>query len=330
MEEITVEKIKERIRDNLRKAKEQNFPEKANELTEKVELKLVNSFNQTIKGEIIELGLKYKHLIKKIPLLNAVAKKSYHFMRNNFVYQKSELIQVSERLKPTHQRIDSPSGIMNRTIKSLNDIIPEIIFIDNLNACFHPTFYKNWDMSLFMCFILNHFDNTAWTLDVGCTSNPLLFNLAEKGYLNLYGIDLHLPQQDTYIHPQIRYIEADLTQTPFKDCQFDCITSLSVIEHGVNPKNYFKEMARILKYGGILLTSTDYWPEKIQTKDVPHSMTFGLPWNIFSKMEITELIHISERYGFKLLTPLEYTTIEPVVHYLSKAYTFFAFGMKKQ
>ncbi len=44
---------------------------------------------------------------------------------------------------------------------------------------------------------------------------------------------------------------------------FDYITSLSVIEHGVNIENYFKEMNRVLKKGGMLLTSTDYWYDKI-------------------------------------------------------------------
>jgi ubiquinone/menaquinone biosynthesis C-methylase UbiE len=148
--------------------------------------------------------------------------------------------------------------------------------------------------------------------------------------LNLNGIDLRLPRESIYIHPQIRYIEADLTQTPYKDGQFDCITSLSVIEHGVDLESYFKEMSRILKSGGVILTSTDYWPDKIQTQDVPRTMTFGLPWNIFSKREIIELISISERHGFKLLIPLEYTATERVVHYLGKAYTFIVFGLEKQ
>ena len=54
----------------------------------------------------------------------------------------------------------------------------------------------------------------------------------------------------------------DLEKTNFKDNMFDFITSLSVIEHGVNIQNYFREMNRILKKDGMLLTSTDYWPER--------------------------------------------------------------------
>ena len=53
----------------------------------------------------------------------------------------------------------------------------------------------------------------------------------------------------------------DLEKTGFQNNTFDFVTSLSVIEHGINIENYFKEMNRILKKEGLLLTSTDYWPD---------------------------------------------------------------------
>jgi hypothetical protein len=215
MEEITVEKIKERIRDNLERAREQNFS--SNELIKKLEL--VNVPNETIKGKIIVFGLKYKHLIEKIPILNTAAKKFYPFLvktpfqdqsftnhgikgiirgvpligyliwwiyiiikrLNEWIQNIPQPIQVGEILKPIRQQTDSFSIMLNSTIKSGNDIIPEILFLDNLNAYFHPTLYKNWDLGLFMRFILNHFGKAAWILDIGCVSNPLLFNLAGRG-----------------------------------------------------------------------------------------------------------------------------------------------------
>ena len=42
---------------------------------------------------------------------------------------------------------------------------------------------------------------------------------------------------------------------------------MSVIEHGVPLKPYFEEMYRLLKPGGILITSTDYYPEPIDTRN---------------------------------------------------------------
>ena len=61
----------------------------------------------------------------------------------------------------------------------------------------------------------------------------------------------------------------NLEATHYKENTFDFVTSLSVIEHGVDIQKYFEEMSRILKKDGLLLTSTDYWPEKtINTKCV--------------------------------------------------------------
>lgn len=219
---------------------------------------------------------------------------------------------------------------MNTPLKSLNNIVPQIRFLDTMGARLHPTFYKNWDLGLFTWFILERYDKSAGILDVGSVSNPLLFNLATTGYSNLCGIDFQLPNENIHAHPQVRYIGADLTRTPFKDHQFDCITSLSVVEHGVDPERYFREMSRILKTGGVLLTSTDYWPKKVRTWTVPRRLTFGVPWKIFSKTEIREFIGVSQRYGFIPLAPLECTATEPVVHWLGKAYTFIAFGLEKR
>ena len=53
----------------------------------------------------------------------------------------------------------------------------------------------------------------------------------------------------------------DLEKTEFQNNTFDSVTSLSVIEHGISTQNYFKEMNRITKRRGLLLTSTDYWPD---------------------------------------------------------------------
>lgn len=219
---------------------------------------------------------------------------------------------------------------MNTPLTSLNDIIPQICFLDRIGARLHRTFYKNWDLGLFTRFIVERNDKSSVILDTGCISNPLLFNLATMGYSNLCGIDFQLSTKNLHIHPHVQYLGADLTRTPFKDRQFDCITSLSVVEHGVDPDRYFGEMSRILKAGGVLLTSTDYWPRKVRTWTVPRKHTFGLPWRIFSEREIRKFIEISQRYGFILLGPLECSVTAPVVHWLGKAYTFIAVGLEKQ
>ena len=52
---------------------------------------------------------------------------------------------------------------------------------------------------------------------------------------------------------------------------------------GVNLAAYFKEMARILKPGGLLITSTDYYDSPVDTRG---QVAFGAPIHIFSPDEI--------------------------------------------
>lgn len=71
---------------------------------------------------------------------------------------------------------------------------------------------------------------------------------------------------------------------------------MSVIEHGVPIERYFKEMYRVLKPGGILITSTDYYSEPIDTAG---EMAHGSPIKIFTKPEIEEMIKLACECGFR-------------------------------
>lgn len=78
MEEITVEKIKARIRENLKKVRRHNFVANTNEEISKpiTEPRIVAGL-QSIAKKIIVRGLQHKHVIKKIPILNTIARKFY-------------------------------------------------------------------------------------------------------------------------------------------------------------------------------------------------------------------------------------------------------------
>ena len=193
--------------------------------------------------------------------------------------------------------------------------------------------------------IINEAKRDAYILDVGCHSSPILPALKKLGFKNLYGCDLSLktkyPIGVMKVYTSIRrkeykpifdmldrnnrsYIlsEQNLEKTNYKDGMFDYITSLSVIEHAVNIQNYFHEMSRILKSGGLLLTSTDYWPDKIHTRTSD---------NVFSKEEIINMIEVANKNGLKLIEPIDFTYEDKVVHWdkTSLDYTFIFFAMKK-
>ena len=105
----------------------------------------------------------------------------------------------------------------------------------------------------------------------------------------------------------------NIEDTKYRDQMFDYVTSLSVIEHGVNIEKYFREISRIIKSNGYLLTSTDYWPHKlVNNKNV---ISKSIPDNIFSRDEIENLVEIAEKSGLKLIEPIDFEYKEKVVRW---------------
>jgi SAM-dependent methyltransferase len=209
---------------------------------------------------------------------------------------------------------------------------------------------KSWD-TFKMIEIINAADRNSYVLDVGCNGSPILPMLKILGFRNLYGCDFqlkprynstfmklacrfykkeYLPIVQMYDDDEIKLSIQNLEKTNYMDNMFEFVTSLSVIEHGVDINEYFKEMTRLLKNGGYLLTSTDYWPEKItNTKTV---ISNKVPDRVFSRDEIERIIKVGEEYGLRLIEPMDYSYQEKVVTWKKTGleYTFIFFGMRKE
>jgi len=179
-------------------------------------------------------------------------------------------------------------------------------------------------------------DASAFVLDVGCNGSPILPLLSRLGFINLYGCDLVLKKEISSAVEMCKTFDIsiqDLEKTEFQNNTFDFVTSLSVIEHGINIQNYFKEMNRILKKEGLLLTSTDYWPDKISNLINTEVNPKDSPDNIFSRREIEEdVISVAERNGFLLTEPIDFTTGDKVVRWndICLDYTFIFFALRKK
>ena len=186
---------------------------------------------------------------------------------------------------------------------------------------------KNWDHLAAVATILANTDNSARILDAGAEiySNvlPALFLY---GYRDLHGINL------TFTAPTrrgpIRYIPGDLTRTPYPDEHFDAITCLSVIEHGVPLPNYFREMYRLLKPNGLLITSTDYYPTPINTQG---KVAHGTPIKIFSSSEIVEMLTLARSAGFETTGELDLECQDKPIRWeqYDLQYTFVLFTLRK-
>jgi SAM-dependent methyltransferase len=154
---------------------------------------------------------------------------------------------------------------------------------------------------------------------VGCAILPALHRL---GYRDLHGIDLN-PQVCDMAHADaIDYVVGDLTRTPWPDGHFAAITSISVIEHGVDDDALLAEVARLLRSGGVFLFSTDYWPAKIDTSGI---QLFDLDWRIFSAEDIDAFVAAAKKRGLHPVgdhrAPIASAASKPI-HFADRDYTF--------
>jgi SAM-dependent methyltransferase len=238
----------------------------------------------------------------------------------------------------------------NSVLKTYSEVIEAKKRLKALKLFLHHDPTKSWDTCR-MIERINKAPKDSFVLDVGCNDSPILPMLKRLGFKNLYGCDLVLKPRFKHkfvntlyslfkeeyrpiIHMHrdkpLKLSIQDLEDTNYQDNMFDFVTSLSVIEHGVNIHEYFKEMSRIIKKGGCLLTSTDYWPVKTtNTKCILSKVT---PDKVFDRNEIEDLIVAGAKCGLKLIEPMDYTYIDKVVHWNRTGldYTFIFLAMKKQ
>lgn len=155
--------------------------------------------------------------------------------------------------------------------------------------------YKTWDVRRAIDAFAACLEPSDAVLDVGCFNCDILPGLHRLGHANLAGIDFnrdvkHMPYADA-----IDYRVGDLLDTPWQDGHFAGISAISVIEHGVADEALCREVARLLRPGGIFIFTTDFWPEKIATTQ----RFFDLDWRIFDTTEIEELISVAARHGLR-------------------------------
>lgn len=186
---------------------------------------------------------------------------------------------------------------------------------------------KCWDCLAALDAILRHASRRARVLDAGAERySQLLPWLCLYGFRRLEGINLVFGEPER--RGPITYRHGDVTRTPYAAGTFDAISCLSVVEHGVPLDAYFREMARILKPGGLLVTSTDYWPTPIDTRS---REAYGVPVHIFSEPEIRGALDLARSAGLVPTGPLDLTAREKVIHWqaFDLDYTFLVFTLRK-
>ncbi|MGA7459961.1 MAG: methyltransferase domain-containing protein [Candidatus Korobacteraceae bacterium] len=239
------------------------------------------------------------------------------------------IYRLSLRMKFGAGKLSQPPGpnITNGTLKTRAEWEAAFEIAKRLHVPLHRGPEKNWDHLAAVNTILTNTNRSARILDAGAEiySNvlPALFLY---GYRELYGINLSFTAPTR--RGPIRYIPGDLTRTPFPGENFDAITCLSVIEHGVPLPDYFREMYRLLRPDGLLITSTDYYPTRIDTRG---KVAHGTPIKIFSKPEIQAALDLARSVGFQTTGDVDLECDEKPIRWepFGLEYTFVLFTLRK-
>ncbi len=151
-------------------------------------------------------------------------------------------------------------------------------------------------------YLLKKYVKKGRLLDVGC-SHGFLLEEAKKSGFDPIGIDISEYMVEYTKEHGYKAIHADIKSAGFKDNYFDVVTAFQVIEHLKNPKDFFKEVHRILKPGGIFMVATpnaDGYLKKILGKYLP---TFKHREHIlfFSARPMLMALHDSKFVSVKIL-----------------------------
>lgn len=239
------------------------------------------------------------------------------------------IFRLSLRLKYGAGRLTQSPGphLENAVLQTRAEWLAAFENAKRLHVPLHRGPEKNWDHLAAVSTILAHTQRNARVLDAGAEiySNvlPALFLY---GYHDLHGVNLTFPAPTR--RGPIRYIPGDLTRTPYPDASFDAITCMSVIEHGVPLDAYFREAYRLLKPGGLLITSTDYYPTPVDTRG---QAVHGAPIKIFSRHELESMLELARSTGFELTGPINLECQEKPIRWEQFAleYTFVLFTLRK-
>ena len=184
----------------------------------------------------------------------------------------------------------------------------------------HPDDPKNWDLLVALGETLARCAPGDRVLEAGAPGySRYLTWLWMYGFRQLHGIDL--VYESPVRHGSIQYEPMDLTATQFRDGEFGAVACLSVIEHGVDPAAYVREMARdpasrrrAHHLDRLLVRDAWTWPARKPTAGRSRSSTGG----------IAELVALARDVGLEPVGAFDPSCGEAVVHWkrVDLEYTF--------
>lgn len=218
---------------------------------------------------------------------------------------------------------------INRPLLNRRDLELSLGQCCRLGIPLHGDLPKNWDTLTAVTLTLETCrSRTEAVLDAGATMySSFLKVLYLYGFRNLVGVNLEF-RGERRLGP-IRFLPGDITRLLWDDGYFSVVLCQSVIEHGVPQESFFREMARVVRPGGLLVISTDYWEPKLVTTGME---AYGSPVHIFSGAEILAMLKLAQKHGWELECMPALDCEEAVVEWrrFGIRYTFYNMVLRRQ
>lgn len=220
----------------------------------------------------------------------------------------------------------------SRALQTKSEVEAAGVLVDYMGFPSHHDPQKNWDSLKCLHHILEAAgDVDAPILDAGSSRRSVILGwLDSLGYRSLYACDLRDKRRD-YDKLSIKFSIQDLSQTNYADGFFQAVTCISVIEHGVSLENFAREMSRILRVGGRLLVSTDFWSEPVDCRGIFPYGSLLPEMKIFQPKELNSFRETAQRHGLALIGGLDLSTRDRVIHWerVDRRFTFAFMAFEK-
>jgi len=171
---------------------------------------------------------------------------------------------------------------------------------------------KNWDTYLGIWHALKTCVHApeAPILDAGGDRHSVFLpGMRKLGYQNL--LNVNIAEWSPGDESGIRFRRGDITALDLPDQSQQFVMCQSVLEHDVDWRRFFDEMARVILPGGGLFVSIDYWGR---------STYEGV--KIFDEGEVREMVDHAANRGLRLSSPMDYSCREACVEWDGRRYTF--------
>ncbi|MCS7271938.1 MAG: class I SAM-dependent methyltransferase [Gemmataceae bacterium] len=171
-------------------------------------------------------------------------------------------------------------------------------------------------------------DRNTLIFEMGSYNSEIALVLWQAGYHRIRASDLNpLGRAIRWYGNRIEFHCEDFYNPALPPASVGVMTALSVIEHGYDQDKLLHVATRLLVPGGLLLITTDYHEKGIV---IPSDFRyFGLPYHIFSRDDIDNLIQSAASVGLELLGTSEWEPSEYPIRWEGWQFTFIFVGFRK-